>query len=56
MTVWRKSTRSANASDCVEIGPGIGIRDSKSTGHLPVTAPAWSMFLAAVKASNFDCR
>jgi len=56
MTVWRKSTYSANANDCVEIGLRIGIRDSKSTGHLPVTAPAWSAFLAAVKSDGFRCR
>lgn len=56
MTEWRKSSYSPNANDCVEIGTGTGIRDSKSTGHLPVTAPAWSAFLAAVKADSFQCR
>jgi hypothetical protein len=56
MTEWRKSSYSPNANDCVEIGPGVGIRDSKSTGHLPVTASAWSAFLSAVKADSFQCR
>ena len=56
MTVWRKSSYSPNANDCVEIGLRVGIRDSKSTGHLPVAAPAWSAFLAAVKSDSFRCR
>jgi uncharacterized protein DUF397 len=53
---WRKSTYSAANGDCVEIGSRIGIRDSKSTGHLPVTAPAWSAFLSAIKSGSFQCR
>lgn len=56
MTVWRKSSYSANANDCVEVGLRIGIRDSKSTGHLPVADPAWSAFLTAVKADSFQRR
>jgi hypothetical protein len=48
--MWRKSSYSANAMDCVEIGPGIGIRDSKAPlKHLKVNADAWSAFLRAVK-------
>lgn len=51
MTTWRKSTRSANASSCVEVGAGVGIRDSKfiAAGHLPVSPAAWTSFLCAVK-------
>ncbi|GLZ31037.1 hypothetical protein Lesp02_32260 [Lentzea sp. NBRC 105346] len=51
MGIWRKSSYSANASDCVEVGVGVGIRDSKHTaaGHIPVTAPAWAAFLKAIK-------
>lgn len=52
MSDWRKSSYSAS-QDCVEIGRGVGIRDSKSTGHLPVTAPAWEAFLSAVKARQW---
>ncbi|MFD9740778.1 DUF397 domain-containing protein [Umezawaea sp. NPDC059074] len=53
---WRKSTYSAPNGDCVEIGHRVGIRDSKSTGHLPVKAPAWSAFLSAIKSDSFQCR
>ncbi|MDX8028680.1 DUF397 domain-containing protein [Lentzea sp. BCCO 10_0856] len=50
MTEWRKSTHSANASDCVEVATGIGIRDSKApTAHVEVGAAAWSSFLTVVK-------
>ena len=56
MSEWLKCSYSAPSGDCVEVGPGTGIRDSKSTGHLPVAAPAWSGFLAAVKADAFRCR
>lgn len=48
--MWRKSSYSANAQSCVEVGRGIGIRDSKSPAvYIAVTAPAWSVFLRAVK-------
>jgi hypothetical protein len=50
MSTWRKSTYSADSSDCVEVGRGIGVRDSKAPAtHLPVSAKAWSAFLGAVK-------
>lgn len=49
--MWRKSSRSANAQSCVEIGRGIGIRDSKAPAvHIPVSSVAWHAFLKAVKA------
>jgi len=49
MAEWRKSTRSGNAGNCVEIAAGIGIRDSKApAGHIEVGAAAWSAFLANV--------
>jgi hypothetical protein len=50
MTEWRKSSYSAAQTDCVEIGRGIGIRDSKTSGHLLVSASAWSAFLVGVKS------
>ncbi|TWP46496.1 DUF397 domain-containing protein [Lentzea tibetensis] len=52
MTTWRKSSYSANAMDCVEVGHGVGIRDSKApTSHIPVEAQAWRSFLTALKAN-----
>ncbi len=49
MSTWRKSSYSANSSDCVEIGHGIGIRDSKApAAHVPVSDEAWSAFLKHV--------
>jgi len=46
MAEWRKSIRSANASSCVEVATGIGIRDSKAPAtHLPVSREAWTAFL-----------
>ncbi|WP_086661756.1 DUF397 domain-containing protein [Lentzea kentuckyensis] len=50
MSVWRKSSYSANSNDCVEVGRRIGIRDSKApAAHLPVSAEAWSAFIRRVK-------
>jgi len=50
MSTWRKSSYSPEASDCVEVGHGVGIRDSKApTTHLPVSAKAWSAFLTEVR-------
>jgi hypothetical protein len=49
MTVWRKSSYSGDGNNCVEIGRGVGIRDSKKpTTHLPVSAGAWPAFLELV--------
>ncbi|NGY60700.1 DUF397 domain-containing protein [Lentzea sp. NEAU-D13] len=51
MSVWRKSSYSANSNDCVEVGRRIGIRDSKApSAHLPVSSSAWSAFLRSLKA------
>ncbi|MEV6241608.1 DUF397 domain-containing protein [Lentzea sp. NPDC051838] len=51
MSTWRKSSYSASGSECVEIGHGIGIRDSKApVAHLPVSGEAWDAFLHLVKA------
>ncbi|WUD22041.1 DUF397 domain-containing protein [Lentzea sp. NBC_00516] len=50
MSIWRKSSYSGNVSDCVEVGHGVGIRDSKAPAtHLPVSEQAWSAFLHLVK-------
>ncbi|MGW3604370.1 DUF397 domain-containing protein [Micromonospora sp. NPDC005161] len=54
--VWRKSTRSNNGGDCVEVAdnlPGIvGLRDSKdpSGPMLTFTPVAWATFVRATKA------
>lgn len=46
MSIWRKSSRSFNSNDCVEVGRRIGIRDSKAPStHLSVSTDAWSAFL-----------
>lgn len=49
MSIWRKSSYCPDASDCVEVGRGVGVRDSKAPAtHLPVSAEAWSAFLRDV--------
>ncbi|MET9629975.1 DUF397 domain-containing protein [Lentzea sp. NPDC006480] len=46
MTAWRKSSYSGDGNNCVEVGHGVGIRDSKAPAtHLTVSAAAWSAFL-----------
>lgn len=46
MTAWRKSSYSGSSNNCVEVGHGVGIRDSKSPAtHLPLSADTWSAFL-----------
>ena len=50
MTVWRKSTYTGDGNNCVEIGRGVGIRDSKAPStHLSVSSEAWSAFLKVVR-------
>ncbi|WP_086666347.1 DUF397 domain-containing protein [Lentzea kentuckyensis] len=50
MAGWRKSTYSANASSCVEVATGVGIRDSKApVAHIEVGRAAWTSFLSTVK-------
>jgi Domain of unknown function (DUF397) len=57
---WRKSTRSGNSGNCVEVArnlPGIvAVRDSKDpAGPALVAEPAaWQAFALAVKAGSFD--
>jgi len=52
MSTWRKSSYSPTANDCVEVGRGIGIRDSKApVVHLPVSREAWDAFLNLVNSS-----
>ena len=58
--VWRKATASDANSGCVEVAfltdRLVGVRDSKnySMPALAVSAHAWTTFLAAAKAGQFD--
>jgi hypothetical protein len=53
MTEWRKSSYSPNGTDCVEVGHGFGVRDSKApAAHLAIGTGAWTAFLAATKADK----
>jgi hypothetical protein len=51
MTRWRKSSYSASDGNCVEVGRGIGIRDSKAPSvELPLTADQWTLLLRLVRS------
>ncbi|MEV4760097.1 DUF397 domain-containing protein [Micromonospora sp. NPDC049559] len=57
---WRKSSRSNNGGECVEVAdnlPGVvGVRDSKDpTGPVLVFNPAdWTDFVTAAKHDTFS--
>ena len=59
---WRKSTRSGQTGDCVEVAflpdDRIAVRDSKNrTGPaLIFTAAEWSAFTGGVRDGEFDSR
>ena len=54
---WRKSTRSADTAECVEVsrrGDQVAVRDSKDpTGPvLTFPVPVWRAFVAALKRGD----
>lgn len=56
---WRKSTRSGNVGNCVEVADldaSVGVRDSKNpTGPALLFAPTeWAAFVADVKSGRLD--
>ncbi|MFG1952694.1 DUF397 domain-containing protein [Micromonospora sp. NPDC048830] len=58
--VWRKSARSNNGGNCVEVTDNlpdiVGVRDSKDTSGPVLTyeSGAWAHFIAAVRRGNLD--
>ncbi|WBB78242.1 DUF397 domain-containing protein [Micromonospora sp. WMMD882] len=58
--IWRKSTRSNNGGNCVEVAdntPGVvGLRDSKdpSGPALTFSPAAWASFVRATKAATLS--
>ncbi|MBQ0926547.1 DUF397 domain-containing protein [Saccharopolyspora endophytica] len=55
---WRKSTRSSNYANCVEVafaGDTVHTRDSKNPAgqHLMFGQPAWSSFVQGLRDDRF---
>ena len=56
---WRKSSRSKQQGDCVEVGfapDAVGVRDSKNRagGVLAFGPGQWDAFTSAVRAGKYD--
>lgn len=56
---WRKSSRSTNVSNCVEVAVTAGavaVRDSKNPtgGVLAVPPPTWTAFTTALRADKLS--
>lgn len=55
MTRWRKSSYSASDGNCVEVGRGVGLRDSKSPAiELPLSAHQWAPLLRMIRSGATD--
>ncbi|WP_258346014.1 DUF397 domain-containing protein [Saccharopolyspora gregorii] len=57
-TNWRKSSRSHQVSNCVEVGSfgsGAAVRDTKdrAAGYVSVDGARWNDFLAAIKSGRY---
>lgn len=58
-TGWRKSSRSTQTENCVEVGrvgDGAAVRDTKdrAAGYFTANRQQWSHFMEAVKAGRFE--
>ena len=56
---WRKSSRSTDKANCVEVAVTTGavaVRDSKhpTGGTLIVTPPTWTVFTTALRVNKFS--
>ncbi len=57
---WRKSSRSSDTSNCVEVTAtrsAVAVRDSKhpTGGTLILTPHAWTAFTTALRNGEFAC-
>lgn len=58
-TNWKKSSRSADQGNCVEVAvtpEAVGVRDTKdrAAGHVTVTRTNWQRFVSQIKEGHFD--
>ncbi len=54
---WHKSSYSSGTGNCVEVAPGVHVRDSKlgeASPVLMVYESGWTAFTAALKSNQFD--